>query len=79
MTLSILPAFGVLSLTSVVKCVQYGHNYVPVRRDNEAIAANFQDIEGFELMAPAFTSAQDVPPGFASGREGPTDDAKLGI
>lgn len=78
MTLSTLLAVGLLTLTSTVECVQYGHNYVPVRRDNEAVTANFQDIEGFELIAPAFTNPDSVPTRFHNGTEGPTDDAKMG-
>ncbi len=78
MTLKTLISVGLLSLTPVVECVQYGHNHVPVRRDNEAVAVNFQDVEGFELIAPAFTSPEGVPPEFANGTEGPTNDATMG-
>lgn len=78
MTLSTLLTVGLLSLTAV-ECFQYGHNHVPVRRDNEAVAANFQDVQGFELIAPAFTLPDGVPPQFSNGTEGPTDDATLGM
>lgn len=78
MTLSTLLAVGLLTLTSTVECVQYGHNLVPVRRDNGAVAANFQDVEGFELIAPAFTIPDSVSSQFHNGTEGPTDDATMG-
>jgi len=79
MTLSTLLAVGLLTLTFTVECVQYGHNYVPVRRDNEAVAANFQDVQGFELVAPAFTRPDSVSSQFRNGTEGPTDDATMGM
>lgn len=79
MTFSTLLTVSLLSLTSAVECVRYGNNHVPVRRDNEAVAANFQDVEGFELIAPAFTMPDGIPAEFANGTEGPTDDATMGM
>jgi len=78
MITSKLLTVGLLSLTRAVQCVQYGHNHVYVRRDNEAVAANFQDVAGFELIAPAFTMPDGIPSEFAYGTEGPTDDATMG-
>lgn len=65
-----------LSLTSV-SALRYGHNYVLVRKDNESIAANFQNVP-YELFSPAFISPDTVPASFSNGTAGPTDDATLG-
>lgn len=58
--------------------MQFGHNQVPVRRDNKLVAAIFNDVEGCELLSPAFTRPETVPKGFRGGTEGPTSDAELG-
>lgn len=77
-SLSPLPAIvGLLCLTCV-EAVQYGHNYVFVRRDNELVAANFEDVKGYELLSPAFMSPETVPATFANGTDGPTSDVEVG-
>ena len=75
----ILPKLVVAFLgLTVVECVQYGHNHVLVRRDSEAVAANFADVPGYDLIAPAFQDPSSVSARFANGTEGPTDDYVLG-
>lgn len=58
--------------------MQYGHNQVPVRRDNELVAANFGDIEDYELLSPAFLKPDTVSNKFWNGTDGPTSDTELG-
>lgn len=71
---------GLLSLTFLeVSGVQYGKNHVPVRRDNESVAANFNDVDGFELLSPAFLNPISIQVGFENGTNGPTNDADMGM
>lgn len=77
MLLPIPAIVGLLCLTCV-EAVQYGHNYVFVRRDNELVAANFEDVKGYELLSPAFMSPETVPATFANGTDGPTSDVEVG-
>ncbi|MBA7490003.1 hypothetical protein ES702_00537 [subsurface metagenome] len=73
-----LPAVvGLLCLTCV-EAVQYGHNYVFVRKDNDLVAANFQDVQDYELLSPAFMSPDTIPATFANGTDGPTSDIEVG-
>lgn len=67
----------IVPLTST-QVVEYGHNQVPVRRDKELVAAHFKDIDGYELLCPAFAEPEAVPKGFRGGTVGPTSDTKLG-
>ena len=66
-----------LGLTSFVEAVKYGNNHVPVRKDSELVAANFQD-PNVTLLAPAFQKPDSVPATFANGSTGPTDQFELG-
>lgn len=72
-----LSAIVLLCLTCV-EAVQYGHNWVYVRKDNELVAANFEDVQGYELLSPAFMRPDSVPSRFANGTDGPTSDAEVG-
>lgn len=67
-----------LSLLASAQATKYGYNHVVVRRDTDAIAANFQDIEGVDLLSPAFLNPETIPAGFSDGTKGPTDDDVLG-
>lgn len=72
-------AAGILSLTLLeVSGTRYGNNHAPVRRDNEFVGANFQDLDGFELLSPAFLNPISVQAGFRNGTDGPTDDFEMG-
>ncbi|KAF6834468.1 Carboxypeptidase 2-like protein 3 [Colletotrichum plurivorum] len=66
-----------LSLLASAQAAKYGYNHVVIRRDTEAIAANFQDIEGVDLLSPAFLNPETIPSGFSDGTKGPTDDDVL--
>lgn len=68
---------ALLFCSSIVKAVQYGENHAAVQKDEELVAANFQDTSE-TLLSPAFANPQSVLPGFANGTDGPTDDATLG-
>jgi hypothetical protein len=58
---------------------RYADNHVALVPDSEAVAANFPDVEGIELLSPAFLNPETVPAGFANGTSGPTDDATMGM
>ncbi|KAF0328226.1 Carboxypeptidase 2 [Colletotrichum sp. SAR11_59] len=66
-----------LSLLASAEAAKYGYNHVTVRQDSDAIAANFQAIEGVDLLSPAFLSPETIPTGFAEGTQGPTADDVL--
>ncbi|KAF2227658.1 carboxypeptidase [Elsinoe ampelina] len=66
---------GLLVLTSV-HGVQYGNNFVAVRRDPPQVEANFPR-PNVTLLSPAFTNPGSVPPEFSNGTEGPTSDAVM--
>ena len=56
----------------------YGENQRGTIRDNEVVSAAFPDVEGVELLSPAFTRLDSLPSGWSYGTDGPTDDAELG-
>jgi hypothetical protein len=56
----------------------YADNQGVLIQDNEQAAANFPDVEGIELLSPAFLYPESVPAGFANGTSGPTDEATMG-
>ncbi|KAK1711913.1 carboxypeptidase [Colletotrichum acutatum] len=66
-----------LSLLSSVQAAKYGYNHVTVRKDTDIVAANFKDIEGVDLLSPAFLTPETIPAGFSDGTQGPTDDDLL--
>ncbi|KAI8152637.1 Carboxypeptidase 2 [Colletotrichum sp. SAR 10_70] len=68
-----LGLFG-LSLLASAEAAKYGYNHVTVRQDSDVIAANFQAIEGVDLLSPAFLGPETIPTGFAEGTQGPTAD-----
>lgn len=57
----------------------YGDNYLEAVKDSDTVASAFPDVEGVNLLAPAFTNPQSVPAGFANGTSGPTDLYELGM
>ncbi|OLN83713.1 Carboxypeptidase 2-like protein 3 [Colletotrichum chlorophyti] len=66
-----------LALFAAAEATQYGYNHVTVRKDSDVVAANFQDVEGVDLLSPAFLKPETKPGGFADGTKGPTDDDVL--
>ncbi|KAK2041955.1 carboxypeptidase [Colletotrichum somersetense] len=70
-------ALGLLRAGLTAAKLTYASNQVKILRDSEAVAANFPDVEGVELLSPAFANPESVPSGFAKGTSGPTDEATL--
>lgn len=66
------------SLLASVEAAKYGYNHVTVRKDSAIVAANFKDIEGVDLLSPAFLTPDTIPAAFSDGTKGPTDDDTLG-
>ncbi|PSK46559.1 hypothetical protein B9Z65_5527 [Elsinoe australis] len=63
-------------LQRLCRAVQYGNNWVSVRKDPPQVEANFPR-PNVTLLSPAFTNPGSVPPEFSNGTEGPTSDAIL--
>lgn len=59
--------------------LQYGNNERVTTKDSDAVAAAFPEIEGFELLSPAFLKPESTPPGWENGTEGPTSLAEMGM
>ena len=57
---------------------QYGENQRGTVRDSDVVAQAFPDVEGIELLSPAFLRPNSTPPGWTNGTDGPTDDAEMG-
>ncbi|KAH7311510.1 hypothetical protein B0I35DRAFT_377684 [Stachybotrys elegans] len=55
----------------------YADNQVALVQDSELVAANFPDVEGIELLSPAFINPESVPAGFDNGTSGPTDETTM--
>ncbi|KXT10416.1 hypothetical protein AC579_4404 [Pseudocercospora musae] len=51
----------------------YGDNYLTTVKDSDVVASAFPDVEGIDLVAPAFANLETAPAGWANGTEGPTD------
>jgi hypothetical protein len=56
----------------------YANNQNAVVVDSPQVAANFPDVEGVQIQAPAFLDPSTVPPTFANGTSGPTPQETLG-
>jgi hypothetical protein len=74
---------SILSVTAALLCQthaqsQYGENQRGTIKDSDVVAAAFPDVEGVELLSPAFLNPESTPPGWANGTDGPTDDAEMG-
>lgn len=67
-----------LSLVASARATKYGYNSVVVRKDTDIVAANFKDVEGVDLLSPAFLTPDTIPEGFSEGTKGPTDADILG-
>jgi hypothetical protein len=55
----------------------YGNNELAVDFDNDLISRNYQDVD-IQLLSPAFTNPESIPPGFSNGTSGPTPDHEMG-
>ena len=58
--------------------LQYGENQRGTRKDSDIVARAFPDVEGIELLSPAFLRPESTPEGWGNGTDGPTDDAEMG-
>ncbi|PSK56594.1 hypothetical protein B9Z65_6218 [Elsinoe australis] len=66
-----------LGLPLVQGQATYGGNYLSVSRDSETVSRAFPEVEGIELLSPAFTNLDTLPEGWRNGTEGPTSDTEL--
>jgi hypothetical protein len=75
--------FRVLATAATITAVsaqglQYGENQRGTVKDSDIVAQAFPDVEGIELLSPAFLRPNSTPPGWSNGTDGPTDDAEMG-
>lgn len=70
-----------LLLTAAAKVAQaqlvYADNQASVSKDSDDVADNFGDVEGVELLSPAFKNKDDLPDGWFNGTSGPTDQLTM--
>lgn len=59
--------------------LQYGNNERDTIKDSEAVANAFPEVEGFQLLSPAFLKPESTPPGWENGTAGPTSLAEMGM
>lgn len=57
----------------------YANNQNAIVIDSPQVAANFPDIEGVNLLSPAFLNNETVPATWSNGTSGPTPQSTLGI
>lgn len=56
----------------------YADFQAPLERDNDAVAANFPDIEDVELLSPSFLHPENIADGFANGTSTPLSQVDQG-
>lgn len=59
--------------------LQYGNNERVTTKDNHAVAEAFPEVDGVELLSPAFLRPKSAPPGWENGTDGPTSLAEMGM
>ena len=78
-----IPSRSTLGLLTVqattVIADRYASNIRPVVIEAPQVAANFPNVEGVQLLSPAFVSPNNVPATFANGTSGPTPQQDLGM
>lgn len=67
-----------LSVTGSRAQLQYGENQRGTIKDSDVVAQAFPDVQGVELLSPAFLRPESTPDGWSNGTDGPTDDAEMG-
>jgi hypothetical protein len=72
-SLALLPLLAGVALGDA-----YANNQNPIVVDSPQVAANFPDIEGVEILAPAFLNPETVPSTWSNGTSGPTPQSTLG-
>ena len=59
--------------------LQYGNNERVTTKDSSAVAEAFPEVEGIELLSPAFLRPESTPPGWENGTDGPTSLIEMGM
>jgi hypothetical protein len=67
-----------LGVSGAFAQLQYGNNERVTTKDNPAVAKAFPEVEGIELLSPAFSRPELTPPGWENGTEGPTSLTEMG-
>ena len=67
-----------LCVSPALAQLQYGENQRGTIKDSDVVARAFPDVQGIELLSPAFQKPDTLPPGWSNGTDGPTDDTELG-
>ncbi|KAF6831266.1 Carboxypeptidase 2-like protein 2 [Colletotrichum plurivorum] len=70
-------ALGLLHAGLASAQAKYADNQVPVVRDSDLVSRLFPDVDGVELLSPAFADPDSVPAGWGNGTSGPTDQETL--
>jgi len=71
--LAVLPLYATTTIAD-----RYASNIRPVIVDAPQVAANFLNVDGIQLLSPAFLNPENVPATFANGTSGPTPQHDLG-
>jgi hypothetical protein len=80
MRASYKPLLGLLTLHVTTAIADgYASNTRPVVLDAPQVAANFPNVEGIQLLSPAFIHPENIPATFANGTSGPTPQQDLGM
>lgn len=59
--------------------LQYGNNERITTKDSDVVAEAFPEVEGIELLSPAFLRPESTPAGWENGTEGPTSLTEMGM
>jgi hypothetical protein len=68
-----------LGVSGAFAQLQYGNNERVTTKDNSAVAKAFPEVEGIELLSPAFLRPESTPPGWENGTDGPASLAEMGM
>ena len=58
--------------------LQYGNNERETSKDSDIVAQAFPEVEGIELLSPAFITPESTPPGWENDTDGPTSLSTMG-
>ena len=67
-----------LGTAGVFAQLQYGNNERVTTKDSAAVAEAFPEVEGIDLLSPAFLRPESTPPGWENGTDGPTSLSEMG-
>ncbi|ETN39189.1 uncharacterized protein HMPREF1541_05412 [Cyphellophora europaea CBS 101466] len=77
MRFSSSPVVLTLTAATIRAQLQYGENQRGMIKDSDIVAQAFPDVEGIELLSPAFIRPETTSPGWSDGTDGPTDDVEM--